>query len=162
MAKTSLIITLTFVCQLISPSLVSYCSILDSPNTKSNYETPTTCKKSEEMVKLNLIWNSIPNGKVGQNKTSSKKVDLSNTIKENEVFDAINTLTNRYQVYLSNGCYLAMVISKDIENSINYRNFIGKENIRLENNRGCYTTGNCSSKEYNDFTESFNKISVKS
>ena len=99
--------------------------ILESPNSKSVCSFPyvaTTFKESQEIRKLNLIWQSIPNGKVGRVSSNAKKNDskisLSNSVNMDGITTGLKKLLDKYVEYAENSHFLAIAVSKDIHSSI--------------------------------------------
>ena len=112
----------------------------------------------EEIYKLNLIWDSIPNCKL-RHSQRKEKISLNNLIPTQEIGIMAGKFIYKYENCLKNVHCLAMIMAQHIENSIKQEEVInikeGKENNEFMHNgkrNGRNTTSNIRS-EQNSFCE---------
>ena len=80
---------------------------------------PTTYEQSQEILKLNRIWQSIPNGRLGiSSKTLKQTIILKNSITEKIITNGIDTMIKKYKSVIEDDIKLSMVVADDIANSI--------------------------------------------
>ncbi len=91
----------------------------------------TTFKESQEIRKLNLIWQSIPNCKVGRvapgtTKPQSSKTEptfsLSSAVSTDMIASSLNKLMSKYNEFTENAYFMAVAVSKDIQTSVYQHN----------------------------------------
>jgi hypothetical protein len=98
----------------------------------------TTLKESQEIKKLNQIWQSIPNkrmsdkGAIAKDAKACKKYCFFDREQTKNITNSMNTLIARYDEYKNNSYYLSLALSKDIYNSMKASNTPPMPNARLD------------------------------